>query len=191
MRISKKALLITGISIVAISGCVNKNTVNVATPDAPSTVESVEKYIYNEETSKIYLTENGEDKQDITEYATGVSEGTLYLKTEGVAKVFGLNAKVLTQEEKDNFISKVKEEKLSDTGGEIIALSNADHELIFQEGNRMFVIDGKAAMLDGSCIANEYGTYSVPLTSLVFVFGYNSLGSSVQGDSITYTLIRN
>ena len=86
------------------------------------------------------------------------------------------------------FKEMLSNERMLDTGGSLLCLLNDDHTLIFQDGNKMFTVDGIPAMLDGACMKMEDEKYSIPMTSLTFIFGYGSIGTSVNGDDLIYTM---
>ena len=52
----------------------------------------------------------------------------------------------------------------------------------------MFTVDKVPAMLDSACLKLDTEEFSIPMTSLAFIFGYGSIGTSIQGDSIIYSL---
>lgn len=170
-----------------MTACSGSKSVEAPTEESLST-DAVSNYVFNKETSHIYVGINGAEKKDITEYTVNVSDGVLYLTSEGIAEVFGLSHKELTEDETNAFKEILKKERMIDTGGSLLCLVDNAHTLIFQDGNKMFTVDEIPAMLDGACVKLENEKYSIPLTSLTFIFGYGSIATSVQGDDLIYSM---
>lgn len=178
--------LLTGACL--LTACSGNKEVENATEGSTLSTDLVSNYVFNKDTSKVYLSLNGGEQKDITEYVVNVSDGVLFLTSEGIADTFDLKYKEITEDEKTEFKEMLSNERMLDTGGSLLCLLNDDHVLIFQDGNKMFTVDGIPAMLDGVCMKMEDEKYSIPMTSLTFVFGYGSIGTSVNGDDLIYTM---
>lgn len=179
-------IMLVACAMASLTSC-TKNTAPSENTQALST-DPVSEYVFNRETSKVYLTVNDKERQDITDYIVSVSDGIPYVTAEGISDIYGLKFKTVTDDEGEEFKGLLKSEKMLDTGGDLLCLTSDEYKLIFQDGNRMFTVNGMPAMLDGSCMKTEDEKYSIPLTSLTFIFGYSSLGASVNGDDIIYTI---
>ena len=179
------------LSCLMLTGCGKSFPSHTPSNAEDTTISTgqVEDFVLSPETSHVYITENAEDQDDITSYVTGISNGTLYLDLEGIGHVFRLDPKEPEKETILLYQETAKMQQMADTGGELFVLKNGNHELVFQEGSELFLADKRPGRLGGACVEVSAGRYSIPLTNLVFALGYDSLGASVQGDSIVYTLI--
>lgn len=188
MKYSKIGLILLA-GMCFMSGCSNKSNMESTAEETESlSTDAVDNFVFNRDTSKVVLIKNGEDQTDITENTVNVSGGILYLTSEGIAEAFDLKHKEITEDEKESFLATLNAENMADTGGDLLCLVNDEHTLIFQDGNRMFTVDKVPAMLDSACLKLDTEEFSIPMTSLAFIFGYGSIGTSIQGDSIIYSL---
>lgn len=190
MKKAKQGIWIL-LSCLVLAGCGKTPTSHTPSDAEEPSISTgrVEDFVMSPETSRIYITENTDDKDDITSYVTGVSEGTLYLDLEGVAHIFKLDRKEPDKEAQLLYQEALNQQEMMDTEGQLFVLQNGNHQLIFQEGSELFLTDKRPGRLGGACVEVSAGRYSVPLTNIVFALGYDSLGASVQGDSMVYTLI--
>ena len=171
-----------------LTACSGNKAAEATTEENMLSTDPVSNYVFNKDTSKVYLSINGGEQKDVTEYVVNVSDGVLFLTSEGIADTFDLKYKEVTEDEEAEFKEMLSNERMLDTGGSLLCLLNDDHTLIFQDGNKMFTVDGIPAMLDSACMKLEDEKYSIPMTSLTFIFGYGSIGTSVNGDDLIYTM---
>lgn len=189
-QLLRSIFFISVLAIAILSGC-SKKGAEIETEDPTISTSDVREFKMGAETSKVYFKKNTEEKIDITSFVTNVINGVLYLEPDGLRFMFDLGSRDVTDEEKEAFESLVEESGMSYIDAGFICLADQEHSVIFQNGSKLYLFDGKARMLDAPCIQTENGKYSIPITDLVFSFGYDSLGATVNGDSIIYTLIKN
>lgn len=176
----------------ALSGCTKKTIPDLSTETTEvASPSDVRTFQINPETSKIYFQKNSQEKYDITSFTTNIIDGELYLNPDGIRFIFDLGEREIKPGEKQEFQDAIHNIGLSELTGEYICLSNQEHTLIFQEGYNIYLCDGSVRMLISPCIKLESGEYSIPITDLVFSMGHDSLGTTVNGDAIYYTLIDN
>lgn len=183
---------ILSVSTSFLSGCISKNLVqesSVAT--SANSTGDVREYSFETESSKVFLTTNSGERNDITSFVTDIVQGDLYLNADGLRYIFSLGERSIKTEEQLCFEQITRENGYTVTNGKYLCLSSHDHTLIFQEGSKLYLFDGNVRMLDAPCISLENDVFSIPVADLIFAFGYDSFGATLDGESIIYTLIKN
>lgn len=156
-----------------------------------STVQviDVRDYSFEKETSKVFLVKPNQEEHDITSFVESIDNGSLSLNADGMRFVFDLGEREITDEEKESYEQSLKENQQMSFDGKYLVLRNKEHALVLKEGNRLYLFDDSVRMLDAPCICLENGTFSIPITDLVFAFGYQSYGVSTEGNDIFFSLI--
>lgn len=160
-------------------------------PAAGSEAKSgVFAFNYGSETSRVFVTFSGKDRQEVTEYVTGSSAGSLFLDPDGICRVLALERKEVSEEEEADFRAAADSEDifLSETG-ELLKLTDGERTVILMEDSPLYLLNGVPARLGASVIRKD-GRLSVPLSYLAFDFGITSISTGTEGDSVTYTLVR-
>lgn len=187
------ALFLTIFSSALLMGCHAKNNSTESSVASPANSTGDVREFNFEETSssKVFLSENGNEQSDITSFVTDIVRGELYVNPEGLRYIFELGERAVAEEEASKFEQMLKDNGYTSTNGTYLCLSSSKHTLIFQEGTKLYQFDGRVRMLDAPCIKLENGTFSIPVTDLIFAFGYDSFGSSLNGNDVVFILIKN
>lgn len=178
---------------IGLTACNNAGTL----PERGSEVEEestvqvtdVRDYSFEKETSKVFLVKQNQEEHDITSFVESIDNGSLSLNADGMRFVFDLGEREITDEEKGSYEQALKENQQMSFDGKYLVLRNKVHTLFLKEGNRLYLFDDSVRMLDAPCICLENGTFSIPITDLVFAFGYQSYGVSTEGNDIFFSLI--
>lgn len=192
-----KASFFLILTILSLVGC-QKAYTDIDISDLPSETETtavstgnVREYVFEQDESRVYIVKNGDEKNDITSFVTNIIQGDLYLSPDGIRYLFDLGLRDTTEEERELFTAKLKENNFAVTEGSFLCLSSSAHTLVFQDGSKLYLLDGNDRMLDSPCIKVDNHRFSIPVIDLVFAFGYDSMSSSLDGKDIIYTLIKN
>lgn len=188
-QISKLVALTAGLAL-AVSGCGSGEAV-IADKTAQESSASISDFNYVKETSKSYLVFNGDmsTKTDVSKYITNYKGGDLFINEDGLEKLFGLTEsetsealiKQYDEEEKDNSLA-------SDPDGAYLYFTNDSRSFLFKEGSKLYLADGQTEMLSAVVVKQDDGHYSFPLMNIIFDFGYDTVGTSIKGNSVIYSL---
>lgn len=149
---------------------------------------SVKDFVYSG-TSRAFITENGENRREITDFVTDYNKGDLSVTENGVSVIFGLKKVAVTDEDINTYTKLEKENGFDSFGDDYIKLSGSDTKIVLKEGSRFYTCNNKGAVLTGA-VTKEGGKVSIPVNNIVFALGYTSLGVSAEADSVIYNLIK-
>lgn len=187
-KLRNKIIVIATLSAIGLSACA-KPVVEDKTP--AESITSIPDFKYSQEHSKAYIVFDGDtnSKTEISKYVTNYSSGDLFINELGLEKIFGLKETAPTEEEISYFNEEEKAEGLaSDPNGEFLKFSNENRNFIFKEGSKMYLADGSSRMMSSIVMKLDDGHYSISLMNIIFDFGYDAVGTSVEGDAIIYSL---
>lgn len=193
---SKRSLKMAVIGVflsIGLTACNAAETLpeRVSEVEVESTIQvtDVRDYSFEKETSKVFLVKPNQEEHDITSFVESIDSGYFSLNADGMRFVFDLGERDITDEEKDTYEQELKKNQQISLDGKYLVLRNKEHTVIMKEGNRLYLFDDSVRMLDAPCICLENGTFSIPITDLVFAFGYQSYGVSTEGNDIFFSLI--
>lgn len=193
---SKWSLKVAAIGVllsIGLTACNAAGTLpergSVVEEESTVQVTDVRDYSFEKETSKVFLVKPNQEEHDITSFVESIDNGSLSLNADGMRFVFDLGEREITDEEKESYEQALKENQQMSFEGKYLVLRNKEHTLVLKEGNRLYLFDDSVRMLDAPCICLENGTFSIPITDLVFAFGYQSYGVSTEGNDIFFSLI--
>lgn len=183
MRKQLLAMILLGISVFTLTACTSKKSVS------ENGQTSVLDYKYTDSSkAEISFASDPDQKIDISEYVTNYSSGDLFLTAEGLLKVF--NLKEVQASDKDLDLMKNSESTYNyeTATNDVIKLEDESHYFLFRNGSNLYVYDGTVNNLSNAIIKTESGNLSYPLFDIIFKLGYESIGTSVNDNVISYTI---
>ncbi|WP_373262084.1 hypothetical protein [Hungatella hathewayi] len=184
MKNMKTYLLALAVVAMGLTGCSQNAYLNLETSQS-----SVLDYNYNENSKATICFSSSRDSQiDVTNYVTNYSSGDIFLTAKGLEEVLGLKQIDATEEDKNLLKQFEKDNNYETISDNIIKLQNEDHYFLFRDGSNLYVFDGSLASLSNAIITTESGELSYPLFDIIFKLGYESIGTSVNNDVISYII---
>lgn len=150
---------------------------------------SVIDYEYTEQ-SKAYISfsDNRDKKIDVSGSVTGYNSGDLTLTGAGLEAAFGLKKVDVSEEDTRLFEQYETENNFSGETGEIIKLRNENYTLLFREGSTLFLCNKELKNLASPISKTDSGEVAYPMFDIVFALGYESIGTSISDNDITYVV---
>ena len=150
---------------------------------------SVIDYEYTEQ-SKAYISfsDNRDKKIDVSGSVTGYNAGDLTLTESGLEAAFGLKKVDVSEEDTKLFEQYETENNFSGETGEIVKLRNENYTLLFREGSTLFLCNKELKNLTSPISKTESGEVAYPMFDIVFALGYESIGTSISDNDITYVV---
>lgn len=184
----KKTAFVIGLSALGLTACGKAKIADVSNNTIPIT--NVSDYVFSDNNSKVYISFNGGDERtEITKYVTNYNNGDIYINEVGLENLFGLSEENVNEEEIKAFDRNEKNNNLaSSPDASYLKFVNDYKIIIMKEGSRLYLVNGEARVLNSSVIKLEDGHYSLPFMNIAFDYGYTTIGTSVKGDSLIYSL---
>lgn len=171
--------------MLCVFGC-KANSVNTETPGTPN---SVIDYEYTENSRAVVSFSNDEDTViDVSDYVVNYSSGEILITDKGLEAVFGLKKVEATEKDIQLIANMEAENNYASAGGTVVRFENEEHYFLFKTGSTIYIYDGAAKNLINAVIENESGEVSYPMFDVVFCLGYESIGTSVKENVLTYMI---
>lgn len=179
-------LFITWIAILSVAACGNKSkkqtSASTATTSEITGTQSVDEYKGNTDTN--YIVNLDGKKKNISKDVTNYSNGSLYLSPDGIEEVFGADITKVSDESKADFDKRLTGNGMVVDDGEYVKFTSPGHSFIVKEGSKLYVFDDVTKYFNDSVIRTQDKRLSIPLTELIFSYGYPSIGMSIDGNTV-------
>lgn len=125
---------------------------------------------------------------DITKDVTNFSNNIIYVNQNALTDLFGLEKMAVSDDLKNDYEKKVSALGLTASDGKYYSYQNAEHSIVFKENSKVYVFDDVTNVFQDPVIEVNVSEVSIPLMDLIFNFGYENVGSKVDGDKVIYTV---
>lgn len=125
---------------------------------------------------------------DITKDVTNFSNNIIYVNQNALTDLFGLEKMAVSDDLKNDYEKKVSALGLTASDGKYYSYQNAEHSIVFKENSKVYVFDDVTNVFQDPVIEVNASEVSIPLMDLIFNFGYENVGSKVDGDKVIYTV---